>query len=249
MLLKKINNILHKIAIRLSVINVIVGLLLGIAYVYLPFTSIFGLVLGIIMAISSSASMGMNYFFTSKNTRQNPQTNATDTAIKKKTVMKHTKASVAILCVGLPIAILSAASSFFGMYSGVLLLVAALALPIAPPVSIAIAVVLGCILAVNTLINLWLMTHNISEGLKQPVEIKETPGNDKPAERKTTKLNNRPIPTYSSLRKQTPYQRLSHFFGSFFRHRPNAIEYLPEKRERSSSAPPTITTSSKYCLK
>lgn len=163
-MLAKINRVMRKIGTPINILNIIVGILIGIAHVYLPFTSLFGLVLGILMALSGSVSMAISYYFTSKNSqRHNAPTNQ-----EERPPLKNTRASNVFLGVAVPMLLLNTAGSFFGMYTGTLLLIAALALPIAPPVSIAIAVGLSIVLAAGTFINSWLQTHYIWETLKQP---------------------------------------------------------------------------------
>ena len=170
MSLRKFNAFLHKVSTPLNIINIVVGLLVGIAHVYIPLTSIFGLLLCILMATSSSVSIGLNYYFTSQNTAENAttlQNNNRDGAILKR---EHTRKSNLFLGFVIPMILLNSAASFFGMYTGTLLLAASLAMPVAPAVVLGLAITLSTVLAVGTLINSWLQAHNVWERLKKPVQ-------------------------------------------------------------------------------
>lgn len=145
----------------MNVINIIVGLLLGVAHIYIPFTSIFGLVFGVVTAISGSIMIGISYYFTAKNTPVIPK--------EEKPPTKHSLSSNIFLALSLPVIALNSIASFFGMYTGVLLVATAVLLPISPPAVLAIAIILGIVMAVGTFINSWLQIHNIWEGLKDPV--------------------------------------------------------------------------------
>lgn len=163
-MLAKFNRVVRKLSIPINIFNIIIGLLVGIAHVYLPFTSLFGLVLGVLMAISGSISMGISYWFTSKNS----ETHNTISQ-EARPALRSTRESKTFLAVALPMLLLNTASSFFGMYTGTLLLAAALSFAISPPVTVAIAVVLSSFLSVGTLINSWLQTHYVWETLKKPL--------------------------------------------------------------------------------
>jgi uncharacterized membrane protein (DUF485 family) len=181
MTLRRINAGLHKISTPLNIINILVGLLIGIAHVYIPLTSVWGLVLGILMASSSSVSMSLNYYFTSQNTAENGANQPNNRAREATPLRReHTTKSNLFLGVVIPMILLNAAASFFGMYTGTILLAASLATPLGPPAVLAIAVTLATVLAVGTLINSWLQAHNIWERFKKPVQ--PSPGNAEGAE-------------------------------------------------------------------
>jgi|GEM_PF-6771651 len=168
-MLSEFNQIVRKIGTPLNIINLVVGLLSGIAHVYLPIPSLTGLILGILMAVSGSATMAISYYYTSKNS----QIHNTGAQQKKELILKDTPASKRFLVFALPMLLLNTASSFFGMYTGTSLLFTALALPmITPAVALTITVALSTILAAGTLINSWLQTHYIWESLKEPVKTK-----------------------------------------------------------------------------
>lgn len=160
-MLDRFNKIIRKICIPLNIINVLVGLILGIAYVYIPLATIGGLILGTLMAISGSTSIAISYYFTNRHSK--PVDN-------KKPIRRHTSKSTAFLCAAIPMIFLNSGASFFGMYTGILLLTSALAFPIAPAIITITAIVLGSILAAGTLINSWLQTHSIWESLKLTVK-------------------------------------------------------------------------------
>lgn len=161
-MLDKLNAFLKKLVFPINIVNIIVGILLGIAHVYIPFTSLFGLIFGVVTAISGSVMMGVSYYFTAKNTSIPLK--------KEKPPTKHTFASNLFLLSMLPVILLTAISSFFGMYTYIPLVITAMALTISPPVGIGIAITLGLIFGIGTLINCWLQIHNIWEGLKEPVK-------------------------------------------------------------------------------
>ncbi len=167
-MIAKINRFIRKLSIPINIFNILIGLLIGIAHVYLPFTSILGLVLGILMALSGSVSMGISYWFTSKNTAAPQVANE-----EERPPLENTPESKAFLAMAVPMLLLNTASSFFGMYTGTLLLAAALSFAISPPATIAIALVLSSFLALGTLLNSWLQTHYIWETLKKPARPQE----------------------------------------------------------------------------
>lgn len=178
-MLREINAVLHKVSTPLNIINIFVGLLIGIAHVYIPLTSVFGLILGILMATSSSVSIGLNYYFTSQNTGEsvaNRQSNRGDASQRR----EHTTKSNLFLGFVIPMILLNSSASFFGMYTGTLLLAASLAMPIAPAAVLAIAITLSTILSVGTLINSWLQAHNIWERFKKPVQPQAAAAGEQP---------------------------------------------------------------------
>lgn len=161
-MLSRFNEFIRKIALPLNTFNTVVGFLFGIAYVYIPFASVFGLILGIITAISSSAMIWINNYFTVKHT---------DTSTKKKEpIRKNTIKSNIFLAALTPMMLLCAAGTFFSMYTGTLLLAAALAIPFPPAVILILAVILASAFAIGTLANSWLMTHDIWQGLRGVVK-------------------------------------------------------------------------------
>jgi|GEM_PF-6809389 len=243
-MLRKVNAGLRKIGIPLNIINVIVGLMLGVAYVYVPFASIGGLILGILMAVSGSSTMAISYYFTSKNSQQADQTN-------QQSPLKHTAWSTGFLLLALPMILLNAAASFFGMYTSIFLLasaigspmyvsifllVGAIGIPLGPPGILAAAIVLASILTVGTIINSWLQAYNIWESLKEP-EVHKTPIPPPASIKKTiSKISLQPIPVYKPLEK-TFSQKISGFFGGLFTGQTVvATTPLPKR----ASAPPEL---------
>jgi hypothetical protein len=187
-LLTKINTVLHTIGKYLNVINTITGLFIGLAYVYLPFPSIPGLVFGIIMVLSSTATMGISYYFTSKNTLNPKEQNHPE---KKSFLSASTKARL-FLSLAVPFIFINTVANFIGSYMGILLLAGALALPIAPPAVIAIAVIVAALFTIGTLLNSWLQTHNIWQGLKEtkdptPTSVIGLNNNEEPSSAKEYK--------------------------------------------------------------
>lgn len=247
-MLEKVNAVLHNIVKPLNIINIIVGFFIGIAYVYLPFTSILGLILGIVMATSGTASMAISYYFTSKNT-SNKKTPAKNE--KKQEPLKNTPKSNLFLCLTIPTILLCAVSSFFSMYTIILLLAAALAVPFAAPVTLTLAIVLASVMAVGTLINLWKQTHNIWESLKVPEKAVGKTKHKRThaklhAMQQTSKLENKKQlvsePSFK-LEKTTKRQRASIFFGSLF-----GFTRSKHHKEQTSFAPPKVTVKMKTAV-
>lgn len=213
-LLAKLNVYLRKIVFPLNIFNIIVGLVMGIAYVYIPFTSIIGLLLGIATAISGSATMGISYYFTAKNTQ--PSDEKKKNAETETTQYKDNIGSTLFLIAFLPMIFLNSAASFFGMYTGILLLAGALGAPIAPAAIIVISILLASVLAGGTLINSWLQTHHIWKSFKTPVVIttKSNPITPSPALVKNPqKVTPEPL---AKIHRQAITQRVSQYIGSFF---------------------------------
>ncbi len=216
-MLAKVNRVLRKIGIPINILNILVGILIGIAHVYLPFASLFGLILGILMSVSGSVSMAISYYFTSKNSQKH---NAPANQEAQRS-LRNTPASNAFLALTVPMLLLTTASSFFGMYTGTLLLIAALSLAITPPVSIALAVGLSILMAVGTFINSWLQTHYIWETLRQSATpaaaARQIPQNtDRPEATQTRDcdaqpaLRQRPVPA-----SMLPYRTRTNASGLF----------------------------------
>src|SRR5579863_4878023 len=101
-MLAKINRVLRKINIPINTLSILVAIVIGIAHVYLPFTSLLGLILGILMAVSGSISMAISYYFTSKNTQD-----------EEGPPLRNTPASNAFLGLAVPMLLLNTANSFF----------------------------------------------------------------------------------------------------------------------------------------
>ena len=245
-MLKKFNAILNKLSMPLNVINIIVGLLIGIAHVYIPLTSILGLVLGIIMALSGSAVMGISYYFTAKNTNENADKSGAKKAEPEE--REHTLKSKIFLGIAIPMILLNAAGSFFGMYTGTILLAGALGTPIAPAVIIGISIVLATILAVGMLINSWLQVNHIADGFKQV--IPKVTGTAQAHDKEkaditldhTTKLHKQPIRLVIPPQqpKSIP-EKISGIIGSFFNKPVEKQEQLPiTNRPRRMSSPPAF---------
>lgn len=164
--MESINHFLRIIGIPLNIFNIIVGLFIGIAYVYIPLTSMLGLCLGIIMALSGAVTLGISYFFTTKNVTVKQPVQAQQIA-EAAIPAKNNALSNAFLCLALPCLLINSASSFFGMYTGTILLASALTLPVSPVGIVVAAIVLASVFTAGTLINSWLQTYNIWDGLRK----------------------------------------------------------------------------------
>lgn len=171
-IVRKINKFLNKIGLVVNGLNILIGLVISVAYVYLPFTSLIGLALGIIMAASGAVTLGISYYFTAKNIATNTDKNADTKNTEKEIIFdqpvkKNTALSTSFLCVAVPCLLINAVGSFFGMYTGTVLLASALGLSLGPVGLLVTAIALASIFTVGTLINSWLQTYNVWEGLRK----------------------------------------------------------------------------------
>ncbi|OGT54412.1 MAG: hypothetical protein A3F43_04840 [Gammaproteobacteria bacterium RIFCSPHIGHO2_12_FULL_42_10] len=164
----KLNTFLRKASISLNITNILVGLVIGIAHVYLPLAGPFGLVLGILTAVSCSVSIGISYYFTYKTTDRDQSTKqkqAKDTEPKQK--RRRFWLNIAFLGLAVPMILLNAVAGFFGMYTGIALLAAGFAMPFTAPI-MAAAIIFATIFTAGTLINAWLQTDFIWQSLNRP---------------------------------------------------------------------------------
>ncbi len=154
---------MNRLSKPLNVISMIVGLVIGIAHVYLPIPSIGGLIMGIIMALSGTVSMGVNYYFTEKNSSR---------PIPPK---QDTRRSTIFLFTAAPLLLFSVGSCFFGAYTGNLLLLKALNFAIPAEAAIAVSVILATLFTVSTLINSFLQLNMLWQGLKKEPQAESNP--------------------------------------------------------------------------
>lgn len=170
--IERMNDYLRKLAMPINLLNTMVGLVIGILHVYIPIPSTLGLALGVIMSLAGSVSIGMSYFFTtSKTAKPKPTTTNEQT---ETTTLKSTRSSTIFLCVAIPCMLLNTGASFFGMYTGTILLTGALAMSVSP-IIMGTALTLALLFSISTLINSWLQTHHLWESLMEPVTQTITP--------------------------------------------------------------------------
>lgn len=166
--MRRLNNILRKIGVPFNAVNTLVGLAMSVAYVYIPMPSTGGLIFGIVLSISSSACVGINYYFTTKNANTE-RMRRIDLERGVEIAYRNTRGSNVFISALVPLILLSSVSNYFGMNTGITLLANALSIPIGSLSASIIAMGYAVFFALGELNNTWLQTYNIWEELKQPV--------------------------------------------------------------------------------
>lgn len=162
-LLDKINAWLKLIVVPLNYINTFVGFIIGVLHVYIPLPSIPGLIFGILTAASGSVSQAISYGFTHNNAKSTEKIASDEVpeSVHPEMRLKHTFKSNLFLACAIPCIGFLGSGAFFGMYTGTIMLSAALSVPFPPAIILTTALTLGAVLAAGTLINAWLQTHNL----------------------------------------------------------------------------------------
>lgn len=227
--MKYLNNILRKIGIPFNAVNTVVGLVMSIAYVYIPLPSAGGLAFGVVMAVSSSACVAISYYFTTKNSKSNT-VKEIDLESNMEIGYKNTKGSNVFIAALVPLIMLSSVSSYFGMYTGTILLAKALSISMESTTAFIVAIGYSVFFAVGELNNTWLQTYNIWESLRTPVRIpleRDAIQGDESAplllnaERVITKVNHEAHGKTQAVSRQKAHpmeSNMSRFHGATFYH-------------------------------
>ncbi len=169
---KTLNDFLKKITKPTSVINIVLGLFIGLAHVFLALPTLPGLILGCFLTLTGSYSVAIGYFFTSAKTA--------DEANAKPEKIRHTLKTNLFLALSLVMLVGGTAASFMYAHTGMLLLLPALALaaatPVAPGIILAISLTYAIYFSATTLMFAWLQIHYLWQTLCKEAAIESVGG-------------------------------------------------------------------------